>query len=326
MSSQKAQSKLHRRHASSSDLSRLTGSASDRSSRSLTEVITTEPAIKRALAPLVQQALSSGVAVVCEVLPGVGRYVLGSRRQLTDLIGLATAQGVAACHEGVILVRIARQQSGFAATDTLLVSVSLHGDGTVQDITYVEAAMPLAEGEESGDTIVLAGTRVLLVAPNAHDARIQSHAAKRFGACVESALVGADAQELLRAAYGEGKRFDVMYVDCAVPGAAALLLAARDDASLGTPFRLVATSSSEAAAWCERGAESTLSKPVLPLELCDALRDANHVDVNAMAVDSLAEAITCVPPGHRRRASGVRSLHLAAALAAVAVGPGRSGP
>lgn len=318
MSSQYSQSKLQRRIASRMGPSRLAGSAPDRSEASLTEVVTTELAVKQALAPLHRQALASGVTVACEIMPGVGRYVLGNRRQLTSLVALVAAEGIAACRSGEVHVRIARQCSGFDLTDTLLVSVTIHDGETVEDVNSVESSQPIAEGEDLGDAIVLAGKRVLIVAPTAQVSRIQVQAAKRFGASVDCVHDDVSAQERLRAAHGGGVRFDALYVDEATSGAVGLLTAAGDDTSLGGPFRYVATSLGDAAMWTERS-ESILTKPVLPLELCDALREAER------AVDNPAvpwsEALIRVPPGGRRRSSGVRTLGLTAALAAVAVAP-----
>jgi CheY-like chemotaxis protein len=319
MSSQHARSKLAIARLASNG-----GSALERSSGgSLAEVVTTEQTVKRALSSLVRQALSKEVILACEILPGVGRYVLGSRRQLGDLVAHAAGEGVAACEEGEVCVRIARQRAGLAPTDVVLVSVSiLHGQA-VRDLECLEASLPLADGEDVQDAIVLADRRVLIVVPTAHGARVQTTAARRFGASVESALESAAATALLRAAHSEGKPFDVVFVDEATQGAEELLGAARDDASLGGPSRIVATALEDAAKWEVFGAESILSKPVLPLELCDALRDSGRHEVE-LTLEQSAAAITHVPPGQpRRRASGIRRLDLAAVLAAVAVAPRR---
>lgn len=329
MSAQHARSKLTRRRSGSGDgLSSLTGSASERSSAGLlAEVVTTEPSIKRALAPLVRHALAKNVSVVCEIMAGVGRYVLGSRRQLGDLVARAAAEGIAkATSPAEVCVRVARQRSGFAPTDTVIVSVSILSPGKdIEDVACHDAVMPLAEGEELADAIVLADKRVLLVVPTAHGARVQTSAAKRFGAVVESVLLTCEATERLRAAHDEGKPFDVMYVDEATQGAEALLGAARDDLSLGAPCRIVATALDDGSDWTSRGAESLLSKPVLPLELCDALRDSTHV-VTTDLEEAEAAAVTQVPPPYpsKRRVSGIRRLDLAAVLAAVAVSSTRA--
>lgn len=320
MSAQYSQSKLQRRIASGTGGSRLAGSAPDRTGASLTEVVTTELAVKQALAPLHRQVFASGVTVACEIMSGVGRYVLGNRRQLTSLVAIAAAEGIAACRAGEVHVRIARQYSGFDATDTLLVSITIQKGDVIEDISSVESSQPLAEGEELGDAIVLAGRRVLIVAPTANVASIQVEAATRFGASADCVHDDISAQELLRAGHRQGKRFDVLYVDEATSGAVGLLAAVGADASFGAPFRLVATSIGDASMWAER-AESILTKPVLPLELCDALREAGH-EVEKPSQES-SEALTRVPPGGRRRSSGIRPLGLAATLAAGAVAPAR---
>jgi hypothetical protein len=301
---------------------------SERSSGgSLAEVVTTEPSIKRALAPLVRHALAKDVSIVCEIMSGVGRYVLGNRRQLGDLVARAAAEGIAkASSLAEVCVRVARQRSGFAPTDTVLVSVSiLRGGQSIEDVACYEAVLPLAEGEELADAVVLADKRVLVVVPTAHGARVQTTAAKRFGASVESVLESGAATERLRAAHDEGKPFDVMYVDEATQGAEALLGAARDDISLGAPCRIVATALDDASEWTSRGAESLVSKPVLPLELCDALRDSTHV-MTVDVAEAEATAVTQVPPFYRskRRTSGIRRIDLAAVLAALAVSPTRA--
>lgn len=321
MSADYARSKLHRRFASAAGVSRLAGSAPDRSRSLLTEVVTTERAIRHALVPFVRDALAGGVVVGCELLPGVGRYVLGRRRQLEELVALAASEGVAPGRPGEVWVRIARQSSGFDPTDIVIVSVAIHHGQAVEGVTCVEASLPIAEGDDAGDAKVLAGKRLLVVVPTAHGARVCMAAARRFGAGVTSGLDGAEAEARLRLAYRGGERFDAVYVDESTSGAEALLAAARDDASLGAPFRLIASADEDASAWAERGAESVLSKPMLPFELCDALAEAM---ISASSEPESSSANTCVPPPARRRTSGMRSLGLAAALAAIAVRPGRT--
>jgi ATPase subunit of ABC transporter with duplicated ATPase domains len=87
----------------------------------------------------------------------------------------------------------------------------------------------------------------------------------------------------------------------------------------------VATALDDGSKWTSRGAESLVSKPVLPLELCDALRDSSHVTTVDVA-EAEAAAVTQVPPPYpsKRRTSGIRRLDLAAVLAAVAVSPTRA--
>jgi hypothetical protein len=301
---------------------RLAGSAPDRSGGACTEVVTTEPAIKRALVPLMGHPLADGVVVTCEIMPGVGRYVLGNRRELTDLVARAAAEGIAACGVGEVCVRIARQRSGFAPTSTVLVSVSVLRGREVEDIASFETSLPLAEGEEVDDRTMLAGKSILLVVPTAHSARVLTTAARRFGGTVEPMVNCALAELRLRAANLQRRPFDVLYVDESTVGAEELLCAARDDLSLGAPRRLVATALDDASIWIVQGAESTLAKPALPFELCEAVRDARHADESAAEVSE--ETMACIPPSRgRRRVSGTRNLDLAAVLAAVAVAPAR---
>jgi CheY-like chemotaxis protein len=315
MSAQHAQSKLRRQ------FSRTGGASPDGVGGSLTEVVTFEAVVRRALAPLVRQALTKGVAIACEITSGVGRYVLGSRRALGDLVARATAEGIAACERGEVCIRIARMQAGFEPTDTLLASVTIRDAEEIRDLESFEIMMPLAEGESLEDAVVLAGKRLLVVVPTAYAARIQTAAARRFGARVESAEGAERAEERLRAACLEGHAFDVVYVDESTSGAVELFAAARDDASLGAPFRIVATALEDASVWVARGAESMLSKPVLPLELCDAVSDAGRAPPETIEI--AAGAITRIPSVGGRTVSGTRRLDLAAVLSAVAVAPAR---
>jgi len=298
--------------------------ARTRTKSSLAEVVTTEAAVKRALAPLAREGSARGVELTCEIAPAVGRYVLGGRRQLSELVARAAAEGLAACGAGEVCVRLVRQHAGFAPTETVLVSVAIQNEDAIQDVVCVDAFLPPAEDDDSDEASVFAGKRVLVVVPTAHGARVQTSASKRFGASVEHAHDGTSATQQCRDAQSEGRPFDAVYVDESTPGAEALLAAARDDASLGGPHRIVASALDDASSWTARGAESLLSKPVLPFELGDAFVAVRH-DADDEGV-SPAEAVTRAPPSSKnRRASGVRSLDLAALLAAVAVAPGRGG-
>ena len=323
MSAQNARSLLHRRLTGSS-VSRLAGSAPDRSGGLLNEVVTAETAIKRGLVPVVREAMADGIDVVCEIMPGVGEYVLGSRRELTELVAGAAAEGVAASRGREVCVRIARQHSGFAPTDTVLVSVSVQADGVVEDVACFETSMPCAE-EEDGEQIAafLAGKRVLVVSPTPHSARVQSSSLRRFGAVVETVCEASEAKECLRAAKAAGKRFDTLYVDDATHDVLGLLRAARDDASMGSPLRLVSTVLESASTlWLAVGAEATLVKPVLPNELGQAVSELRRQQkpTSRPAMDPAATAAE--QPKSERRPSGVRRLALAEVLTSVAVGSG----
>lgn len=322
MPAQNPRTKSSRRGASGGGSTRLSGSASS-SRGTLAEVVTTEAAVKRALAPLAREGSARGVELICEIAPAVGRYVLGGRRHLSELVASAAAEGLAACTRGEVFVRLARQHAGFAPTETVLVSVSIQHGGVIRDIVCIDVFLQPADDEEPDEASVFAGKRVLVVVPTASGARVQASASERFGASVEQAHDGTSATRQCRDAQGEGQPFDALYVDESAPGAEALLSAARDDASFGAPHRIVASALDDASSWMARGAESILSKPVLPLELCDALV-ASRDDVEDAAI-SAAQAVTRAPPSTGRRVSGVRSLDLAALLAAVAVAPGRGG-
>jgi CheY-like chemotaxis protein len=278
-----------------------------------------EPAVKGALASVVRDASELGVRVVCELLPGVGEYVLGNRRELSEALVCAVAEGVAASCGRDVCVRIAREQSPLAPTDTVLVSVSTRNESETEEVTCRAVLLPRAQPEDDGPAL-LAGKRVLVVAPSSLSASVQSAALGRLGAAVESVVGVADAGECLRAARSAGASFDVVYIDDDVTDATALLRAVRDDASLGSPSRVVATVLESASAlWLAVGAQSAIVKPVLPLELGVALAE--------LCGDDDARVTMRVPPcdqdpdeASERRHSGAREL-LAHVLASVAVAP-----
>lgn len=322
MSAQDARSLLLRRAGSGSAATRLAGSAPDRSGALLTEVVATERAVKRGLVPVVREALAQGLTLVCEIMPGVGEYVLGNQRELTELVGCAAAEGVAAARGGEVCVRVARQRSGFAPTDTVLVSVSVHRDDAIVDVVCLEASLPLAAGEEAEVASPLAGKRVLVLVPTVHGARVQRSVIEQLGAVVESVADTAHAAARLRAAKSAGTPFDVVYVDDGAGDVTVLLRAARDDASLGAPSRVVATVLESASAlWLAVGAQVTITKPVLPSELRDALLEVRRDHMPTVRVGP--SAVDVAVPSSERRPSGVRRLHLAELLASVAVAPTR---
>jgi CheY-like chemotaxis protein len=219
-------------------------------------------------------------------------------------------------------VRLVRQHAGFAPTDTVLVSVSTRSAGVIEDVVCLEVSLQPAEEDDSDEATFCSGKRVLVVVASAHGARVHTSTAKRFGATVRYAHDGPSALQLLRDARGQHAPFDVVFVDEAAAGAEALVAAVRDDASLGAPHRIVASALDDASSWLARGGESLLSKPVLPLELCDAMV-AGRPDVEQSTTRS--DAVTHIPPSAKRRTSGVRSLDLAALLAAVAIAPSGGG-
>jgi CheY-like chemotaxis protein len=316
MPAEHPRTKSSRRSASDGGQTRLPGSAT-RAGGTLTEVVTTEAAVKRALAPLAREGSARGIELTCEIASAVGRYVLGGRRQLTEIVARAAAEGLAASGGGAVNVRLARQHAGFAPTDTVLVSVSIHTGAVSKDVACLEACLQPAEDDDSDEATFFAGKRVLVVVSSAHGGRVHTSTVKRFGATVRYAPDGPSATQLLRDARGQLAPFDVVFIDEAVVGAEALLVAARDDVSLGAPHRVVASALADASCWLARGGESLLSKPVLPLELCDVLVAGRTVEL-----EGSPETVTRTPPSGERRASGMRSLDLAALLAAVAVAPG----
>jgi len=221
-------------------------------------------------------------------------------------------------------VRIARQHSGFEPTDKVLVSISIHDGNAVEDVVCVEASFPLADGQDLHDPVVLADKRVLVVEPTRTNARVQSAAIKRFGATVEAALEHAQAADRMRSAHKSGRPFDALYIDDSTAGADELVDAARVDASLGYPCSIVATAKEHVSSWVARGAHVALVKPVLPLELCDVLRDvAPHEAAESDGPHGCRDSPSMV---RRRVAQGAdpasqQRVDLAAVLAAVALGP-----
>lgn len=295
----------------------------------LAEVVTLELALKRALAPLATSALACGCDLVCEVLPEVGEYVLGDRKQLVDHVTRIAAQGVGSSRGGDVCVRVARQHSGFAPSDTVLVSVSVRRAERVEDVGCVELLLPLAERtDEQVDGRQLAATRVLVVVPDAHTARIHASTARRFGALVEAVVGAALAREKIRDATANGAPFDVLFIDDKAPNLAELL-GSPHDASLGGARSILATALADSPLRraFAAGVHETLSKPVLPHELCEAIamcREPSERETQCPPPDEEEEPELQRQPGlPRRRASGVRDLRLAEVLASLAVAPAR---
>ena len=320
---QKLRSRQDQRDRSSQRHERPIGFPSGPAGGLLAEVVTLEHALKRALGPLATAALARDCELVCEVMPDVGEYVLGERRQFTDVVGRIAAEAVSgAFGGGDVHVRVARQCSGFAPSDTILVSVSIRRGDTVEDTGCIEVRLPLAErADEVDQSGELAGTRVLVVVPNKNAARVHAVAARRFGAVVESILDASLAHEKLRDANESGAPFDVLFLDDTTPNLPELIRTLPDSA-FGNARRILATAIAESPLRraFAAGVDQTLSKPVLPHELCEAI----------VALRGPAERLTTPAPtearlearpegGGRRRASGMRNLRLAEVLASLAV-------
>lgn len=292
---------------------------------SLAEVVTVELALKRALVPLAVAALARESEVVCELLPEVGEYVLGDRRQLTELVAQVASVGVGAARGGDVHVRVARQHAGMAPSDTVLVSVSIRRASVVEDVASVELALPLAErADEEVDARELADVRVLVVVPTIQAARVHATTVRRFGALVESVLDAERARERMRDASRDGVPFDVLYLDDKAPNLDELLRAP-GDASVRRARSVLATAvgSGPLRRAFMAGADETLCKPVLPRELCDAIAGLLHPSERmTLPAPSGADERSEPSGGSGRRASGLRNLHLAGVLAALAVAPG----
>jgi CheY-like chemotaxis protein len=292
----------------------------------IAEVVTLELALKRALVPLATAAHAREIEVVCEVLPGVGEYVLGDRRELIELVGRVAAQGVGAARGGDVHIRVARQRSGLSQSNTVLVSVSIQRGDVVEDVTCAEISLALAERtDDAEDARELASTRILVVVPTVHAARVHIETARRFGALVDSVLDAALARDKIRDASKNGAPFDVLYIDDKTPNLAELL-DTLDAASRVNARTVLATAvgDSPLRRAYEADVDDTLSKPVLPRELCTALgqfRNTCERETLVAPPDEAAESRS--PTGAPHRASGLRNLRLAEVLASLAVAPAR---
>lgn len=325
MSAQKLRSRQDQRDKSSPGHARPIGYKAGPSGGVLAEVVTLELALKRALAPLATAALARDCDLVCEVLPEVGEYVLGDRRQLMDRVARVATEGIASARGGDVYVRVARQHGGFAPSDTVLVSVSIRREDAVEDVGCIELALPLAErADEVDQSRELADTKVLVVVPNKHAARVHSVTARRFGALVESVLDASLAEEKMRDANESGAPFDVLFLDDQVPNIAELLRSL-PDSSFGNARRILATALADSPLRraFAAGVDETLVKPVLPHELCEAIGATREVPERATEPAPAAEERGPEEGGFVRRASGLRNLRLAEVLASLAVAPAR---
>ena len=283
-----------------------------------------ERALKHALGPLASAALAREVDLVCEVLPDVGEYVLGERREFMDLVARATAPAMVSARGGEVSVRVARQKAGFDATDRVLVSVSIRRPDGVEDVESLEMVLPIAQRVDAREEArELTGMRVLLVVPGLYQASVQRLAARRFGATVESVHDVGSARERMREAARQEAPIDVLYLDDTSGHVVELLHEVQSDSSLGNPSGLVGTAlglGPARDAYRGAGAALTLSKPVLPFELRDTLMQVRDMGVgntlapSAAGLDALSAAVS------PRRASGIRRVRLAEVLASLAIG------
>jgi CheY-like chemotaxis protein len=327
MPAHKLRSREGHRAKSSPGHERPIGYKAGTSGSTLAEVVTVELAIKRALAPLATGALARGCDLICEVLPEVGEYVLGDRKQFMSVVTQIAAEGVALASGGNVYVRVARQHGGFAPSDTVLVSVSIRRAEQVEDVGCIEVSLPLAERPDGAhDSRQLAATRVLVVVPDKHTARIYESTARRFGALVESVFDASLAHDKMRDATAKGAPFDVLVLDENAPNLADLLRAPQGS-SLGSARSILATAlvDSPLRRAFATGSSHTLSKPVLPHELCEAialLREPDERLTEPAPPDEEVEP-TSERGAPRRRTSGLRNLRLAEVLASLAVAPAR---
>ena len=292
----------------------------------LAEVVTMELALKRALGPLATAAVARNCEIVCEVMPGVGEYVLGDRRQFISMVGRIATEGLGCAHGGDVYVRVARQHGGFAPNDTVLVSVSIRRDDTIEDVGCVEASLPLAERVEDVDhSGALATTRVLVVMPDPHAARVHTVTARRFGARVEWIHDASLAEDKMRDARASGVPFDVLVLDDKAPNLAELIRSL-PGSSFGNARRILATALADGPLRraFSAGVDQTLSKPVLPHELRESIAAAREPGERAtepappeLLAEPLREGVVT------RRTSGLRNLRLAEVLASLAVAPAR---
>ena len=325
MPAQKLRSRQDLRDKSSPGHERPIGYKAGPSGGMLAEVVTLELALKRALQPLATAALARECDVICEVLPEVGEYVLGDRRQFMDLVTRMTAEGVGSARGGDVHVRVARQHGGFAPSDTVLVSVSIRRGDVVEDVGCIELTLPLAERADEVDySRELATTRVLVVVPNKQAARVHSVTARRFGALVESVLDASLAYDKMKDANASGAPFDVLFLDDQAPNLADLLRSLPGSGSHARSILATAIAESPLRRAFAAGVDQTLSKPVLPHELCEAIASMKGPrERMTEPAPSEQDEQAWSEAGGRRRASGLRNLRLAEVLASLAVAPAR---
>ncbi len=323
MSAQNARPRQHRCDTSFPGPVRPIHHRGEKSGNPLTEVVPLEHALKRALVPLATSALARERDVVCEVLPDVGEYVLGDRRHLMDLVARLATKAMGAAGRGDLCVRVARQYVGLAPSDTVLLSVSIRDGDTVEDIACVDVPLPVAERAEDPEAATeLAAVRILLVVPTMHAARVHSETARRFGARVESALDASLVHERMRDASRSGAPFDVLYLDDRAPHVTTLLRATEASSNVRRILATAAADSPLRRAFAA-AVSHTISKPVLPRELCDAIGlvcGANDPQAAPDPADDEDLHTTSV----LRRRSGLRNMRLAAVLASLAVTPVRN--
>jgi CheY-like chemotaxis protein len=230
-------------------------------------VIPTEVAVKRALAPLATQGRTLGIDLLCEVTAGVGELVLGNERQLIDTLVRAVGRAMVVPDSREVRVRLARQFAGFDPSDAVVMTVS--SGLYASESTHLELLLP-SSGVPVGRVEVAPGARVLVVTPSVEGGRIIVGSVRAAGALATSVLDMGAAHERLRAACGDGARFDLVYVDdlhgdATVP----FLRSLREEPRFGRALALVATAQAAGAheRFAREGAVAVLSKPVLPREL-----------------------------------------------------------
>jgi len=289
----------------------------ERSGGALVEVVATERALKAALVPIATAARERETEVVCEVLPGVGEHVLDQGRELVERVAAAVREAVQRTKRSEVVVRMARQATGFDPSDLVLVSVAVHDDDKVEDVAFFELDLPRAANDTHADG-ALFGARVLVVAP-AKSARVQSAVVRGAAATATAVHDASQVKETLAAARAAGAPFDIVYVDDAVDGAMSVVELVHDDPAAEGAVALVASSvvdADERRRILEAGAFALLSKPVMPTELTVAVADARIAREVTRAAPPLKKRAT-----HGKRSSGVRRLNLAAVLTSMGVVP-----
>lgn len=225
------------------------------------ELVSVEDTLKTALGPFAREAQVKGVELVCELVPGVGATLVGSRRTFVTALLRAMSKAFVWPEMKEIRVRLARQRAGFAVSDTVLLTVT--GDRGPKAI-HVELDMPIAS--EGDDERVADGARLLVIAPSSEVGRVMVGGARRAGAAAHAVSGPEEARSALREAREGGKRFDMVVIDDAMESTGEFIAALRED---GTPsvVATVPSPASEAKPWVARGAAAVMEKPVLPADL-----------------------------------------------------------
>jgi CheY-like chemotaxis protein len=245
----------------------------------LRQVLAPERELERALTPVAVAARARAVEVLCDLLPGVGHYVLGDSPSFAAEVARATSAAVQAIApprdrafvRAEVCVRVARQFAGFDPTDGVVVSVTTAVGAARATTSDLELVLPKLDAVDEEPPIE--GARVLLVIPSARAARIQIANARAIGVEVVRAADADAARDAITRATADGAPFDCCYVDDGLPDHGISVLEMLRDLSPASS-RVIATATSrpeDRERLHDAGATTALAKPVLPSHLRSVL-------------------------------------------------------